>query len=227
MKRILTIFATAAMVTFATAAMAQDLPDRHHGPKGPRPEMQELTVEQRAHMVTDQMDRLLTLTDKQYQKIYKLNLKELKEMEADSLFLGRRGMGFGPGMGPMPGGPGGPGNRAQFERDMAKAGREFTPLSQQQMEQLKEAHEKSRLKKDKKLRKILTEEQYGKWVKAEQERLIKMQQMRERRGRGRGFGPGERPDGPRPDGPMPEGFKPGESPQGPPPEGFQPDSTKH
>lgn len=173
MKRILVTMIAIALTAAAFNALAQ----------GERPQ---LTPQQKAHMVTDRMDRMLNLTDKQYQKIYKLNLKQVKEMEADSLFLGRRGMGFGPGMGPRPGmGPGGPGGRAQFERDMEKAGREFTPLSPQQMEQLKEAHEKSRVKMDKKLRKILTDEQYGKWVKAEQERLIKMQQMRKGRGEGR------------------------------------------
>ena len=176
---------TIALTTSVFNAVAQDRPA--HKPRGGRPdgEHAQLTVEQRAHIMTDRMDRLLTLTDKQYQKIYKLNLKQVKEMEADSLFLGRRGMGFGPGFGPGPGGPGGPGNRAQFERDMSRAGREFKPLSPEQMEQLKAAHEKSRLKMDKKLRKILTDEQYGKWVKAEQERLLKMQQMRSRRGEGR------------------------------------------
>lgn len=173
MKRILVTMIAIALTAAAFNALAQ----------GERPQ---LTPQQKAHMMTDRMDRMLNLTDKQYQKIYKLNLKQVKEMEADSLFLGRRGMGFGPGMGPRPGmGPGGPGGRAQFERDMEKAGREFTPLSPQQMEQLKEAHEKSRVKMDKKLRKILTDEQYGKWVKAEQERLIKMQQMRKGRGEGR------------------------------------------
>lgn len=222
MKKIFTFFlATVLAAAPLTLAAQNDRPEPPQRPEGApfekmeRPQMPELTPQQRAHMMTDQMDRLLTLTDKQYKKIYKLNLKEVKEMEADSLFLGRRGMGFGPGFGPGPGmGPGGPGNRAQFERDMARSGREFNPLSAQQMEELKAAHEKSRLKKDKKLRKILTNEQYGKWVKAEQERLVRMQQMR--KGRGPGFGPGMGPEGFRPDGPMPEGFKP-DSTMGPRP----------
>ena len=234
MKKLFKLFLVVALAAAPLALAAQnDRPEPPQRPDGApfemkeRPEMPKMTIQQRAHMKTDQMDRLLTLTDKQYKKIYKLNLKELKEMEADSLFLGRRGMGFGPGFGPGPGmGPGGPGNRAQFERDMARSRGEFTPLSQQQMEQLKEAHEKSRLKKDKKLRKILTDEQYGKWVKAEQERLVRMRQMRD--GRGRGFGPGMGPEGFRPDGQMPEGFKP-DSTMGPRPghhrHHHRPDST--
>ena len=165
------------------------------------PQMPPMTIEERAQKMTDRLSELLNLTEKQYKKVYRLNLNELKEMEADSLFLGRRGMGFGPGgpgFGPGgQGGPGGPGGRAQFERDMEKAGREFTPLSPQQMEQLKAAREQARLKKDKKMRKILSDEQYGIWVRDEQERLIRMQQRRNRRG------PGHR-GGPR----GPEGFKP-------------------
>lgn len=199
MKKIFKLLATVVLAAMPLVVMAQnDRPEPPQRPEGfpgemkerperpDRPDRPKMTVQQRAHQMTDMMDRMLTLTDKQYKKIYKLNLKELKEMEADSLFMGRRGFGGpmgpgGPGFGP--GGPGAPGrSRAQFERDMAKAGSEFTPLSEQQMKELREAHEKSRIKKDKKLRKILTEEQYGKWVKAEQERLVRMQQMRQGRG---------------------------------------------
>ena len=106
MKKFLTILLVAAMTAVSATAIAQDQnpprqgerperPERPEGEpggrhhKGDRPEM---TPQQKAHMVTDQMDRLLTLTDKQYKKIYKLNLKEIKEHEADSLFLSRGGM---------------------------------------------------------------------------------------------------------------------------------------
>lgn len=132
-------------------------------------------------------------------------------MEADSVFLSRRG-GFGgpmgPGMGPRPGGPGfGPGMRPGGPgfgpgMDRPEGGR----MSEEQLEQLRAEREKARLKKDKKLRKILTDEQYGKWVKVEQERLVRMRD-RQRRGHGdghhRGMGPGghrhEGAPGPRPD----------------------------
>ena len=89
---------------------------------------------------------------------------------------------------------------------------EFKELTDEQMQELRAEHEKARLKKDKKLRKILTDEQYGKWVRAEQERLVKMQQMHKG---GRGHGQGHRPDGER--GPRPDG---GRGPQG-----HRPDST--
>lgn len=196
-----------ALVLLSAYASAQnDFPKPPQGDGSEqmeRPDFQKppvMTIQQRAKLITDQMDQLLSLSEKQYDKIYKLNLKELKEMEADSLFMGRRGMGFGPGFGPGPGGSGATGNRAQFERDMARSSSQFKELSQQQLEELRAAHEKSRIKKDKQLRKILTDEQYGIWVKSEQERLVKMKQMRSGRGRRHGAPEGFRPDG--------EGFRP-------------------
>lgn len=190
MNRLTKFLLVAALVAVPAVAHAQN-----ESAEAPR-RQDEMTIEHRARMITDRMDRLLTLTEKQYQKIYELNLKELREMEADSLFMGRRRPGFGPGFGPGPGGAGAPGSRAQFERDMARSNSQFNQLTQQQMEELRAAHEKTRLKKEKKLKKILTEEQYGKWVMAEQERLVKMQQMRKGRGQRRAYGgpQGSRPD---------------------------------
>lgn len=193
MKRILSIMIAAALASFSTAALAQpqDTPIqqndsiRHEHPRvrarGDRPHQQhqQLTKEQIAHQMTDRMDRMLTLTDKQYQKIYKLNLKEVKEMEADSLFLSRGGMRNG-GFGPGPGGPRGGGRGEMGQRPERP---QFKQLSDEQREQLRAEREKARVKKDKQLRKILTDEQYGKWVKAEQERLVKMQQMHKRQKR--------------------------------------------
>ena len=189
MKKIFTVllaFALGSCGFFAQAQEQDKLPQqadsvRHERPDGRRhggrrhQEHQKLTKEQIAHQMTDRMDRLLTLSDKQYQKIYKINLKEVKEREADSLFLSRGGMrngGFGPG-------PGGPRPGGQMGQRPERP--EFKQLSEQQREQLREQREKARVKKVKQLRKILTDEQYGKWVKAEQERLVKMQQMRKQR----------------------------------------------
>ena len=200
MKKIFTVLLAFALGSFGFFAQAQEqnnLPQqadsvRHERPDGRRPggrrhhEHQKLTKEQIAHQMTDRMDRLLTLSDKQYQKIYKINLKEVKEREADSLFLSRGGMrngGFGPG-------PGGPRPGGQMGQRPERP--EFKQLSEQQREQLREQREKARVKKDKQLRKILTDEQYGKWVKAEQERLVKMQQMHKaRQQRGHRPNPGQ------------------------------------
>ena len=200
MKKIFTVllaFALGSCGFFAQAQEQNKLPQqadsvRYERPDGRRSggrrhhEHQKLTKEQIAHQMTDRMDRLLTLSDKQYQKIYKINLKEVKEREADSLFLSRGGMrngGFGPG-------PGGPRPGGQMGQRPERP--EFKQLTEQQREQLREQREKARVKKDKQLRKILTDEQYGKWVKAEQERLVKMQQMHKaRQHRGHRPNPGQ------------------------------------
>ena len=200
MKKIFTVLLAFALGSFGFFAQAQEqnkLPQqadsvRYERPDGRRHgdrrhhEHQKLTKEQIAHQMTDRMDRLLTLSDKQYQKIYKINLKEVKEREAASLFLSRGGMrngGFGPG-------PGGPRPGGQMGQRPERP--EFKQLSEQQREQLREQREKARVKKDKQLRKILTDEQYGKWVKAEQERLVKMQQMHKaRQQRGHRPNPGQ------------------------------------
>lgn len=218
MNKVLKLFLAVALAAAPVALMAQnDRPEAPQRPEGApeqrreRPEMPKMTSEQIAHQMTDRMDRMLTLTDSQYQKIYKINLKEVKEMEADSVFMSRRGgfggpmgPGFGPrpggpGMGPRPGGPGmGPGMGSAPE-----GGR----LSEEQLEQLRVEREKARVKKDKKLRKILTDEQYGIWVKAEQERLLRMREW-QKNGNGGGrhrHGMGPRPEGapgPRPDSTM-------------------------
>ena len=185
MKKFFTFLIAAFLGAYGFCAMAQDQQPRdtqeraehHRGPHrgGKNGDHPQLTPEQIAHQMTDRMDRLLTLTDKQYQKIYKINLKEVKELQADSLFFSRGGMRNG-GFGPYPGGP-----RPGEQMGQRPERPEFKQLSEQQHEQLRAEREKARVKKDKQLRKILTDEQYGKWVKAEQERLVKMQQMRKNR----------------------------------------------
>ena len=189
----------------ATLSAQNEMPQKpEEGQRPPMGEMREPgkkpTLQQIAHKITDEMDRELDLTDKQYQKIYKLNLKELKEAEADSLYLGRGGMqpGFGPrpgmGPGPRPGGPGmGPGMGERPEKQ------EFQPLTETQMKELREAHEKARIKKDKKMRKILTDEQYYKWIRSEQARLSKMHNHRHGGPRPDGAPAPGSPDGPKKD----------------------------
>lgn len=131
--------------------------------------------ERSARRETDRLKKDLNLTDKQYEKIYKLLLKEEKSRVENmtkgnmpSMPQGQRppmpqgGMGgnggMNPPMGPPPMGGGAPGG--------------FKPNDnmQQQMEQ-----------KDKKMKKILSAEQYEKWKTLQAERKDNK--------------PGERPDG--------------------------------
>lgn len=102
---------------------------------------------------TDEMNHLLALSDKQYKKVYKLFLKEEKKRSENSMepeaFYGNR-----PPMDQMPGEPprgkGGP--RPEFAGEMPPPPPHPEGISP-----------KEREKTEKKLRKILSDEQYAKW----------------------------------------------------------------
>lgn len=126
----------------------------------PRAEQKELprevpSPEKAAQRITDQMQKELQLTDKQYKKVYKLNLKEQKKIFSTRLAgmrppmpMGEGGMmpGMGGGRPPM-GGPGMP----HMAKDSA------------------EELQKAAASKEKKLKKILTEEQFAKWQRMRDE----------------------------------------------------------
>lgn len=103
--------------------------------------------EKAARKMTDRMKEELQLTDKQYDKLYKLNLKEQQEHFAT---ITERGSGQRPSMGGRPGMGGGrppmgaPGERLVMEKDNV------------------EKMQKAAAKKEKKIKKILTAEQYAK-----------------------------------------------------------------
>lgn len=108
--------------------------------------------EQAARKLTDEMDELLQLTEKQYKKIYKLNQKEEKEkverMTGKAPFGGER-----PPMPPMGGGM--PPQNGSFERGGMRP-----PMTEDMQEDMQSRMEK----RNKKLKKILTDEQYEKWM---------------------------------------------------------------
>lgn len=108
--------------------------------------------EKAAQKLTDEMDELLQLTEKQYKKIYKLNLKEEKEkverMTGKAPFGGER-----PPMPPMGGGT--PPQNGSFERGGMRP-----PMPEDMQEDMQSRMEK----RNKKLKKILTDEQYEKWI---------------------------------------------------------------
>lgn len=122
-----------------------------------------LSPEQKAKQMTEKMDSLLGLSEKQYKKIYKLNLKEADEQtknrkEAMPRPDTDREKGAGdkrPPQGAMNEGPrghrppGGEGNRPPHK------------FGETQGEM--KTKERSREKRNKKLRKILSKEQYKRW----------------------------------------------------------------
>lgn len=114
--------------------------------------------EKAARQMTDRMQKSLGLTDKQYKKIYKLNLKEQKtrvEQAGGQRPDGNRPPMMGgddrpPMMGGAPGGGFPP---------MGGNGRPMMPPPSDNKNDLRTLMEK----KEKQLKKILTDEQYAKW----------------------------------------------------------------
>lgn len=160
------------------------------------------TVEQQAERISRQMQRRLVLDDKQYAKVYKLNLKYLKKLE-DSATGGKtapdRPDGFGGRMGGPhgSGGPGGMGHRDGLSGPGGKdgpggpgAGRHPMGDKSQMKERrphglsFTELSEQDQAKREKQFRKILSGSQYAEWLKMESERAGKAFHERFRSGSG-------------------------------------------
>lgn len=149
--------------------------------------------EKAAQRRTDEMDKALNLTEKQYKKIYKLFLKEEKEKVEAMMQRHPGGMDGQPPMGgrpPMGGGmpPQGGGfpGMGEFPEGMSP---------EERMKEHAEKMQKEQEKREKKIRKILTEEQYATWQKVKPQPQV-LPPMPE----------GERP------GPGPRGFEEEEAP---------------
>ena len=128
------------------------------------------TVEQQAERISRQMQRRLVLDNKQYAKVYKLNLKYLKKLEDSATGWKTspdRPEGFGGRMGGQdrPGGPGAGrppmGDKSQM-KEKRPHGISFAGLSEQ-----------DQAKREKQFRKILSGSQYAEWLKMESERAGK------------------------------------------------------
>lgn len=168
-------------MTFAGFAIAQETPESQAKQQQEKRLPHEVpNPEKIAMRMTEQMQRSLQLTEKQYNKIYKLNLKEQKKRfnlmqyaENKGSFM-RGGFGMGEGRPPMPMGGGEPPMAREGGFPSRMGGRPRMQLDDDSAEALKKAAEA----KDKKIKKILTTEQYEKW-KAEQEaNRAKAAQMR-------------------------------------------------
>lgn len=124
--------------------------------------------EKTARRRTDEMDKVLNLTEKQYKKIYKLNLKE--EREKLEVLIGRGGkdMNRPPmregGRPPMMNGGGQP--------PMMGGGRPPMMTPPAGDDKMKEEMQERAEKKIKKLRKILTDEQYDLWLTMKPEQPV-------------------------------------------------------
>ncbi|MCD8029488.1 MAG: DUF4890 domain-containing protein [Bacteroides sp.] len=133
------------------AGMAQE-PDTSR-PRQPR---EVVEPEVRARQMADEMQVKLELDQKQYKKIYKLFLREEKERSQTRPDPGRQGP---PPGGRREGGPP-PDRNREFSADRPQTRRGIDP------EQMQKAIEE----KNKKIKKILTDEQYEKWSSLEKEK---------------------------------------------------------
>ena len=163
MKKI--VMTMVALLTM-TAAVAQN------NENGQRPEFKKPTPEEMTNRMADQ----LKLDDKQKSKVLELN----KEYESVLMGPGMgRGMGRGMRRGPRPDGESG----ATQNNDQQRQRPQRPELTDEQKAQMKQNMEK-RQEYDKKLKKILTDDQYKTY-----------QEQHQRRGGRGGFGG---PRGPRP-----------------------------
>lgn len=149
--------------------------------------------EKAAQRRTDEMDKALNLTEKQYKKIYKLFLKEEKEKVENMMQRHSGGMNGQPPMGGRPPMGGGMPPQGGGFPGMGGAPEGMNP--EERMKEHAEKIQKEQEKREKKIRKILTEEQYATWqtVKPQPQVLPPM------------------PEGERP-GPGPRGFEEEEAP---------------
>lgn len=147
---------------------APALGDTLHGRRPPFAEVP--NPEEVAKRQTDRLQKELQLTEKQYKKIYKLNLKEQQEM------LEQRPQG---GPGPRMDGGGHRPMRPEFDGQppMGMDGGDFPPQMgegnrppmppagdrKERAEEWKKKAEKRAKQRDKKMKKILTDEQYARW----------------------------------------------------------------
>lgn len=177
MKRHFWVIVCAALFMGSGAVMAQEagkpMPSRQEKGFKPMP----LSPEKLARHITDRMDSLLSLTEKQYDKLYKLNLKWAREDQKNQSEASR--MGGRPGGAPNSGGGRGPGqgprgNRLPQGMDLCPP-RDFAPSDG------REKMEKQCQKREKKLKKVLTDEQYARWTK-KQHHIVPKDRKEEKKG---------------------------------------------
>ena len=131
-------------------------PERHYKPVPFSPEKS-------ARYITDRMDSLLGLTKKQYDKLYKLNLKWARE-DAENQAAAPRMEGR-PEEAPDFGRTGGMRSRGDRppEGMDRRPPRDFVPSGDRKS--MEEQHRKLEKQREKKLKKVLTDEQYACWAR--------------------------------------------------------------
>lgn len=168
MKKIVCALCLATLIPVSSTASATTVADEPQQEKQ-APAKEIPNPEKAARKRTDEMDKVLNLTEKQYKKIYKLNLKEEREKLEALIGRGDKEAGRPPMMGggrpPMMDGGGQPPMMGGGQPPMM-GGRGGHPMMRPSgdHEKMKEDIEKRAEKKMKKLRKILSDEQYDLWL---------------------------------------------------------------
>lgn len=168
MKKIVWIFCLTALIPIPSAAFAVALPDEpQQEKKAPVKEIP--NPEKTARKRTDEMDKVLNLTEKQYKKIYKLNLKEEREKLEALIGRGDRDTGCLP----MMGGGRPPMRHSDGEPPMMDGGSQPPMMGHGRRPMMAPPADNDKMKDDirertekkmKKIRKILTDEQYDLWL---------------------------------------------------------------
>ena len=148
---------------------------------GERPNFAEMpNPEEVAKRQTDRLKEALQLDEKQYEKVYELNLKEQKECLEERM-QGPHLMG-GEGRRPMPPGwDGQPPMEDDFPPQMGEGKRPPMPSDEdrkERAEELRKKEEKRAKKRNRKMKKILTDEQYARWKALPPEKPQPMHQPR-------------------------------------------------
>lgn len=168
MKKIVCGLCLATLMSVSSTVSATTVADEPQQEKQ-APAKEIPNPEKSARKLTDEMDKVLNLTEKQYKKIYKLNLKEEREKLEAMVGRGDKEAGRPPMMGggrpPMMDGGGQPPMMGGGQPPMM-GGRGGHPMMRPSgdHEKTKEDMEKRAEKKMKKLRKILSDEQYDLWL---------------------------------------------------------------
>jgi len=158
MKKLLLLAAAACLCWGQAAAQEGEAgrplpPDSLHGR---HPRLAEVpNPEEAARAETDRLKEELQLTEKQYKKVYKLNLKAQKERLEARFAAPPAGMPMPPGEGrrpPMPAGG--------FPPMMGEGRPPMPPVDHAARA---EEREKQARKREKKMKKILTDEQFARW----------------------------------------------------------------
>lgn len=144
---------------FALQAQAQEVPEA-----APAQESQAYrevpNPEKAARKETDRLKAALNLTDKQYKKVYKLLLKEQRELLENRMQRPPMTDGEG-GRGPRP--PHGDGMPPMGMGEGRPEGMQRPPMGAPKSESAEDLQKRIE-KKNKKMKKILTEAQYDQWL---------------------------------------------------------------